>query len=53
MIFEAMDLFNWQVRKYVSCLKMTQWLPTSGHKKQNSIFKVRILSVEHVNLKRH
>ena len=35
MIFEALDLFNWQVPKHVGCLKMTKWLPASGQKKQN------------------
>ena len=35
MIFEALALFNWQVRKHVSCSEMTLWLPASGQKKQN------------------
>ena len=53
MIFEALDLFNWQVRKHVSFLKMNLWLTTSGQKKQKFDFMVRIRSAEHFKIKRY
>ena len=53
MIFEALDPFNLQVRKHVSCLKMTYWLPASGQQKQKSYFIARIWSAEYINFIRY
>ena len=51
--FLALDHFYWQLCKYVSCLKMIQWLHARAQKKKQSNFIARIQSAEHFYFKRY
>ena len=36
-LLKPLDLYNKQIRKHISCLKIIEWLPAKNHKKQNLI----------------